>query len=177
LGGIDQGPAAWIVERRGLAVVLKLIPGCAAGIAVPAPDVVKTVVQERPTMHSQNHPVVAVLIVYLTPAFAQLPPHSRHAVSALAHAGRARGGSRQRRPDVQKYCENRSPDTMRVLSAFSANRSRISAECNRVLSATSVIPGGYGAAVRHVGRHRAPSDLSLSGVLRRTAYSLSSGVG
>ena len=36
-------------------------------------------------------------------------------------------------PDVQKFCEQALPDTMRVLQCLQANRTRISRACRQVL--------------------------------------------
>jgi hypothetical protein len=76
--------------------------------------------------------LVAVLIAYLTPAFAQLPfpplPFPPLPMPQGTPEERAACA-----PDVQKYCETALPDTMRVLACLQANRPKISVACNRVL--------------------------------------------
>jgi hypothetical protein len=77
---------------------------------------------------------VAVLIAYLTPAFAQ-PPFPPLPLP-FPPLPMPQGTPEERAacaPDVQKYCETALPDTMRVLSCLQSNRPKISPACNRVL--------------------------------------------
>ena len=76
-----------------------------------------------------------VLFAILTPALAQLPPPPPLPLP-LPPLPMPEGTPEERAacaPDVQKYCEAAIPDTMRVLGCLQANRTRISAACNRVL--------------------------------------------
>jgi len=76
-----------------------------------------------------------VLFGILTPALAQLPLPPPLPLP-LPPLPMPEGTPEERAacaPDVQKYCEAATPDTMRVLGCLQANRTRISAACNRVL--------------------------------------------
>jgi len=76
-----------------------------------------------------------VLFAILTPALAQLPLPPPLPLP-LPPLPMPEGTPEERAacaPDVQKYCEAAIPDTMRVLGCLQANRTRISAACNRVL--------------------------------------------
>ena len=77
--------------------------------------------------------LVAVLAACLVPALAQpaLPPLPFPPLPMPQGTPEERAACA---PDVQKFCEKALPDTMRVLGCLQANRSRISAACNRVLA-------------------------------------------
>ncbi len=75
--------------------------------------------------------LLAVLVAGAAPALAQFPLPLPFPPIPLPQ------GTPEERaacaPDVHKFCEAALPDTMRVLACLQANRSRISAACNRVL--------------------------------------------
>jgi hypothetical protein len=78
--------------------------------------------------------LLTVFIAILTPALAQLPlPPLPLPFPPLPMPEGTPEERAACAPDVQKYCEAAMPDTMRVLGCLQANRTRISAACNRVL--------------------------------------------
>jgi len=82
--------------------------------------------------------LLTVFAAIVTPAVAQLPPllPPPPLPLPLPPLPMPEGTPEERAacaPDVQKYCEAAIPDTMRVLGCLQANRTRISAACNRVL--------------------------------------------
>jgi Cysteine rich repeat len=75
--------------------------------------------------------LLAVLIAGATPALAQPPfPLPLPPIPLPTGTPEERAACQ---PDVQKFCEQALPDTMRVLHCLQANRTRISRACRQVL--------------------------------------------